>query len=95
MSAGIARQPRLELRPQRRVGGGAQDLQIAFLEHGAVVAGAARRLLAGRIPVHMRGARRQREAKTRQRRRHGVEIGDEQTDMVEKDLARHRNEAVR
>ena len=64
MHAGMAGQRRIELAPERRVGGLEQHLDIAAAEHGGDVAGAGRRA----VGVGLHRHRRRRKARARQRR---------------------------
>ena len=95
MNARIARQPGVELAPERRVGGLEQHLQVAAREHRRDVAGAGElRRPAVRVGIDLHGQRCRREAGARERLRGGLRVAHEMADMIEENLAGKRQLAV-
>ncbi len=86
LDAGIARQRRLELTAERRIGGLEQDLHVAARQHRADIAGAGRPAV--RRDLHRNRGRR--EARADKHRARDLRVADEMADMVEKYLAPRR-----
>ena len=96
MHAGMAREARIELAAERRVGGLEQHLDIAACEHGGDVAGAGRLRRAARgIGIDLDRHRRGRKAGACERACGGFRIAHEMADMVEENLVGDGELAVR
>jgi hypothetical protein len=94
MDASVARQRRIQLAAERRIGGLEQHFDVAAREHGRHVAGAggARRALG--FGNHLNGNWCRSKSGARERAARGVRIAHEMADMVEENLVEDGKLAV-